>query len=110
MKYISILIVLSTLFGKLYVSQFQEKEEIIVYGSDTCHYCIDTKEFLNKNKIKFVYYDVDLNIEKQTEMVEKLKKAKISLSNLNLPVIDKQGEIFTNSEDFEAFLHKIKED
>ncbi|PTX62263.1 glutaredoxin [Kordia periserrulae] len=82
---------------------------IIVYGSDTCHFCVDTKQFLKDKKVTFVYYDVDVNEEKLKEMLFKLRKANISTSNLSLPVIDKDGEIFTNSEPFEEFLKKILE-
>lgn len=87
----------------------QTAKSIIVYGSDTCHYCLDTKKYLKEKQITFVYFDVDINEEKQKEMLFKLHKAKISSSNLNLPVIDKDGEIFTNSNPFEAFLKKIIE-
>jgi glutaredoxin len=84
-------------------------ETIIVYGSDTCHFCVDTKQFLKDKKVTFVYYDVDVNEEKLKEMLFKLRKAKIATSSLSLPVIDKDGEIFTNSEPFEEFLNKILE-
>jgi glutaredoxin len=84
-------------------------KSIIVYGSDTCHYCVDTKQFLKDKKVDFMYYDVDVNQEKLQEMLRKLRKANIATSNLSLPVIDKGGEIFTNSNPFEAFLKKILE-
>lgn len=83
--------------------------QIIVYGSDTCHYCMDTKNFLKVNNIKFVYFDVDVNIDKQKEMIAKLKAANIALSNLMLPVVDKGGSIFINNYKFEEFLSKLLE-
>lgn len=83
------------------------QKTIIVYGSDTCHYCIDTKAFLIEKKVKFIYYDVDVNIEKQQEMVNKLIKANIDVSSLSLPVIDKGGELFSNGKNFDKFLEKI---
>ena len=83
--------------------------EIIVYGSDTCHYCIDTKSFLIEKKIKFTYFDIDKNNERLNEMLKKLKGANIPTSNLNLPVIDKGGIIFTNDGVFESFLLKLIE-
>lgn len=109
MKYILLLLAFASFNIKMQPSLIQEKKDIIVYGSDTCHYCIDTKEFLDENQIKFVYYDIDQNIKKQAEMIEKLKKANIPLSNLSLPVIDKDGVIFTNNQDFDKFLLRIKE-
>jgi glutaredoxin 3 len=91
------------------LKQVNKEEEVIlfVYGSDTCHYCLDTKTYLNENKIKYIYYDIDKNQEKLNEMITKLRANKISLSNLSLPVIDKNGFIFNNSIEFEEFLIKI---
>ncbi|MFD0989317.1 glutaredoxin family protein [Mariniflexile jejuense] len=86
---------------------FQDQKTIIVYGSDTCHYCTDTKAFLKEKNVKFIYYDVDVNLEKQQEMLNKLIKANIDVSSLSLPVIDKGGELFTNGKDFSAFLERI---
>ena len=88
---------------------FQEQKIIIVYGSDTCHYCTDTKAFLKEKNVKFVYYDVDVNLEKQQEMLNKLIKASIDVSSLSLPVIDKGGELFINGKDFSVFLKRIIE-
>jgi glutaredoxin 3 len=98
------------------VNQTKEskKEKIIVYGSDSCHSCIDTKAFLREKEIKFTYYDIDVNKEKEQEMLVKLQKASISIHTLNLPVIDNKGAIFLNKGNFEEFLKvvdkKIKKD
>lgn len=86
-----------------------KEKKMVVYGSDTCHYCLDTKSFLIKNNIKFIYYDINKNQVKQNEMIAKLKAANISLSNLSLPVIDKNGAVFINNIEFEKFLHKLLE-
>ena len=40
-------------------------------------------------------------------MVIKLQKANISLDNLSLPVVDLNGTLIMNGEDFEAFLKKL---
>ncbi|WP_298498253.1 glutaredoxin family protein [uncultured Algibacter sp.] len=82
-------------------------KKIIVYGSDTCHYCIDTKAYLKSKKIDFTYYDVDVNLLKQREMVIKLQKAGVSLDNLSLPVVDLYGKLIMNGADFEGFLKKL---
>lgn len=84
-----------------------EKKVMIVYGSDECHHCIDTKKYLKENNIEFVFYDIDKNQEALKEMLFKLKNANISLNNLSIPVIDKQGVIFTNNIAFEEFLKKL---
>tara|TARA_R110001606_G_scaffold114435_4_gene241976 strand:+ start:819 stop:1181 length:363 start_codon:yes stop_codon:yes gene_type:complete len=92
----------------------ESKKEIIVYGSDSCHSCLDTKAFLKDKKIVFTYYDIDVNKEKEQEMLVKLKQANISIHTLNLPVIDNKGAIFLNKGNLEEFLKvvvkKIKKD
>lgn len=113
MKYI-ILITLffTTLGGRTAIQNgdnLQQQKTIIVYGSDTCHYCMDTKAYLKARKVAFIYFDVDKNQEKQSEMLVKLKKAYIPVSSLSLPVIDKGGAIFTNGVDFNKFLKRIIE-
>ena len=85
-----------------------EKTIMIVYGSDECHHCTDTKKFLKEHNIEFVFYDIDKNQEALKEMLFKLKNANISTNNLSIPVIDKQGVIFTNNIPFEEFLQKLK--
>lgn len=81
---------------------------VIVYGSDTCHYCIDTKTFLQENQVTFVYYDVDLNLVKQKEMLQKLQKAGISIDAISLPVVDLNGKLKMNTTaNFEGFLKSL---
>tara|TARA_R110002096_G_scaffold178357_1_gene355270 strand:+ start:1681 stop:2052 length:372 start_codon:yes stop_codon:yes gene_type:complete len=88
---------------------FEQKQskKIIVYGSDTCHYCIDTKAYLKEKKIDFTYYDVDVNLLKQREMLIKLQKAGIPVDNLSLPVVDLNGKLVMNGSNFKAFLKKL---
>ncbi|WP_298119061.1 glutaredoxin family protein [Flavobacterium sp.] len=88
-------------------AQETSKKVMIVYGSDECHHCTDTKAYLKKNNIDFIFFDIDKNAAALNEMLAKLRKAGISTSNLGIPVIDKQGEIFTNNGVFEEFLKKL---
>lgn len=90
------------------MSAQKETEKIIVYGSDTCHYCIDTKTYLKERKIDFIYYDVDVNVLKQREMIIKIQKAGLSLDNLSLPVVDLNGKLVMNGNDFNSFLKKLE--
>lgn len=109
MKYFLILVTIltnSVLINNLETST-QTNQTLLVYGSDTCHYCLDTKAYLKKRNIEYVYYDVDENLEQQKEMIIKLKKANISLSNLSLPVIDNNGNVFINEGDFQEFLKRL---
>jgi len=88
----------------------EKTNNIIVYGSDTCHYCIDAKSFLKEKNIVYVYYDVDVNLEKQNEMVIKLQEAGIPLDAISLPIIDVHGKLIMNNvADFDGFLKKVVE-
>lgn len=108
MKKILLLLFFFTAFipSQLHAQEISKKA-IIIYGSDDCHHCIDTKAYLKKNNIEFVFFDIDKNVAALKEMLAKLKNAGISTSNLGIPVIDKQGVIFTNNGVFEEFLKKL---
>lgn len=106
-KIVLLLFFLTTLVSAEAVAQEASKKVMIVYGSDECHHCTDTKAYLKKNNIDFIFFDIDKNAAALNEMLTKLRKAGISTSNLGIPVIDKQGEIFTNNGVFEEFLKKL---
>ena len=82
----------------------KELKKMIIYGSDTCHFCTDTKAYLKERKIDFIYYDVDVNLLKQREMVIKIQKAGVSLDNVSLPVVEKNGKLLMNNGNFDNFL------
>lgn len=84
-----------------------EYKKLIIYGSDTCHYCIDTKAYLKERKIDFIYYDVDVNLLKQREMLIKIQKSGMSIDNLSLPVIHKNDTLFMNDGNFDTFLKRL---
>lgn len=86
----------------------KESKKIIIYGSSNCHYCVNTKIYLTKKNIPFVFYDLDLDPQKIEEMYVKLRKANISTSNFQIPVVDKGGKIITNDYfTFDVFLSKL---
>ncbi|WP_298341542.1 glutaredoxin family protein [uncultured Algibacter sp.] len=89
------------------VSSQNKSNKLIVYGSDTCHFCVDTKAYLKEKKIDFIYYDVDINLLKQREMLIKLQKAGIPVDNLSLPVVDLGNKLVMNEANFENFLKKL---
>ena len=112
MKYLVLILVLSVSLGSSSqninsTSKFDKQDQIIVYGSDTCHYCLDTKAYLKERKIEFTYYDVDVNLEKQREMLIKLQKSGFSVDNLYLPVVDLGDKLVMNGANFENFLKKL---
>ena len=65
------------------------------------------KAHLQEKEISFIYYDIDTNEIKLQEMLYKMRKAELSASNVQLPVIDKAGELFMNDQDFQYFLKRI---
>ena len=85
----------------------QQETQLIVYGIDDCHYCHDSRALLDKNKVEYIFYDVDKNIAKRKEMIEGLKAASVDLKNLNIPVIKKSGKYLINDGDFDQFLEKL---
>ena len=99
----------TTSFGQVSDSLTTKKElkKIIIYGSDTCHYCLDTKTYLKEKKVDFIYYDVDINLLKQREMLIKLQKSGIPIDDLSLPVVHKNDKLFMNSGDFDTFLKRL---
>jgi arsenate reductase-like glutaredoxin family protein len=86
----------------------KKAEKVIVYGSKDCHFCIKTITYLKKNNIEIIFHDIDRDKNALNEMLDKLTKANIDISNIGIPVIDKEGKIYTNNGDFKKFLIKIK--
>lgn len=48
------------------VSENNTEKKTIVYGIATCHYCVDTKTYLAKKNIPFIFYDLDTNPKKNS--------------------------------------------
>ncbi len=59
---------------------------IKVYSTPSCPWCIKTKEFLIKNKIKFEDIDVSRDVKAAQEMVKKS-------GQMGVPVIETGNEI-----------------
>ena len=60
--------------------------KVIVYSTESCPFCVDTKDFLKKNKIAFK--DINVNKDKKAAM-EMIQKS----GQTGVPVIDIEGEI-----------------
>lgn len=88
-------------------TQPAKEKVIIIYGSADCHYCIDTKAYLDKRKIAYVFYDIDKDTVALREMLTKLKQAGMPTYGLSIPVIDKYGVLFMNDIPFDDFLKKL---
>ncbi|MFZ1971053.1 MAG: glutaredoxin domain-containing protein [Candidatus Nanoarchaeia archaeon] len=75
-----------------------KKVIVKMYSTPTCPWCIKTREFLKKNKIKFIDFDVSRDSKAAKEM---LKKSKMMAT----PVIDIDGKIIVGFD--EEQLKKI---
>lgn len=59
---------------------------ITIYSTPTCHFCHMAKDFLKENGVAFTDYNVQTDLEKRQEMIEKS-------GQMGVPVIDVDGEI-----------------
>lgn len=59
---------------------------VTVYTTPTCPYCAMTKEFLDKNKVKYTKVDVAADPKKAREMIDKS-------GQMGVPVIDANGTL-----------------
>lgn len=46
-------------------------QNVIIYSTNTCHFCHVAKDFFTANGIVFTEYNVGTDIEKRKEMIEK---------------------------------------
>ena len=46
-------------------------KNITIYSTPTCHFCHMAKDYLNENNVAFTDYDVQTNLEKRQEMIQK---------------------------------------
>jgi glutaredoxin-like YruB-family protein len=75
---------------------------ITLYSTKTCPWCAKTREFFNKNKIK--YKDIDVGSDKKA-LKEMFKKS----GQMGVPVIDVNGKIIIGYNESELKkLVKIK--
>ena len=61
-------------------------ENIIVYSTKTCPYCVLLKNWLDENKIEYEYNDVGTDQAKAKEMIDKT-------GQMGVPVIDIAGKV-----------------
>ncbi len=61
-------------------------KNVIIYSTPTCVYCGHAKEFLKKNNIAYIEYNVASDQDKRKEMVTKS-------GQLGVPVIDVDGQV-----------------
>ncbi len=47
------------------------KKKVVIYSTPTCHYCIEAKAFFKANKIDYENFDVQSDLQKRKEMVDR---------------------------------------
>ncbi len=77
-----------------------KNNNVIVYSTPTCPYCVIAKEFLKKNNIEFIDKDVSRDRNSANEMIAKS-------GQMGVPVLDINGEILVGY-DPEAILSLVK--
>lgn len=45
-------------------------KKVIIYSTDTCHYCNLAKDYFKRNNIEYTEHNVGKDIEKRKEMFE----------------------------------------
>ncbi len=45
-------------------------KDVTIYSTQSCHYCQLAKEFFKKNNIAYTEYNVGVDAQKRSEMVE----------------------------------------
>lgn len=61
-------------------------KKVVMYSTPTCHYCNLAKEFFDDHNIQYEVYNVQTDLEKRKEMVEKS-------GQMGVPVIFIDGEM-----------------
>ena len=46
-------------------------KKVVMYSTPTCHYCNLAKDFFDQNKIQYTVYNVQTDLVKRKEMVDK---------------------------------------
>lgn len=61
-------------------------KKVTVYSTPTCHFCHMAKDFFKANKVAFTEHNVQVDMDKRMEMVEKT-------GQMGVPVIEIGEEI-----------------
>lgn len=79
---------------------------LILYGSNSCGYCINTRNELDAAGIDYTFYDVNDDAEKSTEMWDKINAAGLSTTSVGFPVVDANGHLLIRPtlEEIRAYL------
>ena len=74
-------------------------KNITIYSTPTCHFCHMAKDFLTEHNVAFTDYNVQTDLEKRQEMIEKS-------GQMLSPCVDVNGHMLADvsGEEVEAYL------
>ncbi len=75
--------------------------QAIIYTTPTCKYCKEVKELLRNHNITIVEHDVQGDLAKRAEMVQKAKM-------MAVPVVDMDGRVFVGLDAILGHLEGIQ--
>ena len=81
------------------LNEQQKPQKIIVYGSDSCHYCLDTKDYLKKYKFAIEYFDMSLNRCPSYEDAKKWREKSLAELPANTTVTELEEDTLENIEE-----------
>jgi len=64
-----------------------KEHKITIYSTPTCTYCVQLKNFLKENDIKYTDIDVSRDQKKAHEMIEKSGQMGVPVSDINGEII-----------------------
>ena len=48
--------------------------KVVIYSTDTCHFCHQAKDFFNENNVAYTDFNVGTDLAKRKEMVDMTKQ------------------------------------
>ncbi len=91
-RLVPLFITMTLFFSTIFLYSADSATDVIVYGNSKCGYCSETMQWLDGQKIPYVYRDVESYGTFQEEMFTKLENAGFT-TTAYFPVLDIRGQI-----------------
>lgn len=79
---------------------------IVIYGSNTCHHCVDFKNKLDSVGLKYVFNDVEVD-ERQAQVMIQLVQSANHQGGIQFPVVYLNDKEVMIAPDFNSFLTRL---
>ena len=86
-----------------------QSNKIVIYGSDSCDHCINLKKDLDSANIKYTFYDVELNKEREKEMINVLNKHR-SDGYVSFPLVEINGKSLINGATLRTITEALRKE